>query len=229
MKVAELAGLWTRSLLRTPEGEDTSTQVAWLQGPSLFADLRQKPGRPDFSHVAKLENLSWEDCRWLAGQQGFAGVFALRESVFWWQREIDYQPPGPAPDAGTLVLEEGVLIETGHFAPYLEHWHLAHGAAAPCGALRLRRLSDGRAAILVRAGADFMFARERGLAVHGASLAEAMEGATLAEAQALLDCEISRGNAATWEITHSTLPYREGSVFSLDGWEILQREGETGL
>ena len=231
--VAGLAGLWTRSLLRTDEGDDRATMVAWAQGPSLFVDLRQPPDRPDFSHATHLEELTAQYCAWLARQQGFAGLFREENGVFWWQREIDFQPPAAMPDAGALFWEGETLVETGHFCAYLEHWHRTpNHPPLPCGALRLRREADGRAAIFVRAGECFMFARGRapGVVPHGASLSEAVAKATtVSAAQALLDCEISLGITMDWQITHSTLPFREGVIFDLAGWEIMFAEGEYGL
>lgn len=222
-----LAGLWTRSLLRAPGVEDISTQVAWLQGPSLFVDLRQPPQRTDFAHVRRLADLTPEDCRVLARQQGFAGVFTQQDGVFWWHREIDYQPATVQPDAGALLWEGETLVETGHFADYREHWHRAPNVpATPSGALRLRRLEDGRAGILVWGGEVFMFARARAVALSGRSLADAVAQATPEQARALVDCEISQGTTAEWRITRSSLPFREGAVLSLEGWGIVAREGE---
>ncbi|HYP64320.1 MAG TPA: hypothetical protein VEQ16_10540, partial [Acidocella sp.] len=81
LEVAALGGLWRRTLLRTAEGDDTRTDVFWLQGPSLFVDLRQPPDRPDFSHVQGLDDLRREDCQWLARQQGFAGIFTQQDGI----------------------------------------------------------------------------------------------------------------------------------------------------
>jgi hypothetical protein len=52
---ASLAGLWTRSLIILPDGTgDATSVVSWLQGLSLYADLRIPAGRPDFRHAADL-------------------------------------------------------------------------------------------------------------------------------------------------------------------------------
>jgi hypothetical protein len=38
----DLPGVWRRSLLAWPDGtRDTTTTVLWVQGPTLYADLRQ--------------------------------------------------------------------------------------------------------------------------------------------------------------------------------------------
>jgi hypothetical protein len=237
-----MAGLWTRSLIILPDGtRDETSAVTWLQGPALYADLRVPAGRPDF-HAADLGALSFADCQWLATQHGFAGLLSAQDGVFSWHREIDFQPPAPLPDAGRLFWEGGVLVETGHHAAYREHWHRSPDAPArPAGALRLQACDDGRAAILVRAGAWFMFARARGAALlSGRDLAGCVAAASLAEAQALVDCELSLGEAAAWRIARSTLPFREGAALAprrlgsrllLAGaqWDILMEEGETGI
>lgn len=235
-----LAGLWTRSLLALPDGtRDTLTQVSWLQGPSLFVDLRIPTARPDFSHTATLSDLTMDDCRWLATQHGFAGTLRNENDVFWWHREIDFHPTAPLPDAGRLFWEGDVLVETGHFAEYLEHWHRRPNTpAAPTSAMRLCSPEDGRTAIFVRAGELFMFGRARrpGLALTAPTLGACVEGAAdLQTAQALVDCELSLGEAANWRINRSSLPFREGAVLAvqragsrlmLDGtvWEILLEE-----
>jgi hypothetical protein len=237
LTVPALAGLWTRSLLALPDGQhDTETSVTWLQGPSLFVDLRIPAGRPDFSHAATLADLTMDDCQWLATQQGFAGLFHQEDGVFWWHREIDFQPPAPLPDAGKLFWDGEVLVETGHFSNYLEHWHRKPNATArPAAALRLRCRTNGRAAIFVRAGGLFMFARARSpeLALTAPTLAACVAGAgNLRTAQTLVDCELSLGEVEGWRITRSSLPFREGTMLAvqqtgtqlmLDGvaWEIL--------
>jgi hypothetical protein len=243
---ADFSGLWTRSLLALPDGQrDETTQVAWLQGPSLFADLRQPAGRPACCLVPGSEHLTLEACSWLATQSGFAGTFFVENNVGEWRREIDFQPKSPLPDAGTLEWQGDILLETGVHAPYYEHWHQGVEAVVPNAALRLKSREDGRVAILVRSGPAFMFARDRAPGVKltepdlSACLAAAPDMATI---RALLDCEISFGRAdASGKIIRSTLPWREGarlavsagaaSDFHLDGtaWKILHAEGEEIL
>jgi hypothetical protein len=47
--LAEITGLWRRSLMRRPDGRtDPTTAERWMQTPSLFADLRQPANRPSF-------------------------------------------------------------------------------------------------------------------------------------------------------------------------------------
>lgn len=236
-------GLWTRSLLAFPDGRrDDTTNVAWLQGPSLFVDLRQPASRPASCRVFGPGELSHEACQWLAKQSGFAGVFAVEGNVAEWRREIDFQPKSALPDSGTLEWQGDILVETGIHAPYYEHWHAGGEALAPAFAFRLKSPEDGRHAILVRSGPLFMLARDRapGAKLNGpdltACLAEAPDPSSM---RALLDCEISFGRAdAGWKIMRSTLPWREEahlavslqreSFLKLDdtAWEIMHAEGE---
>jgi hypothetical protein len=105
--MTECSGLWRRTLLIGSDGSrDTSTDVAWLQGITAYADTR-----------------------------GFAGRLSQHADVFEWQRLIDIEPPGPFPDAGRMRWEAGELIEVGVHEDYVEHWVRQDGPAAPCWAL----------------------------------------------------------------------------------------------
>ncbi len=216
--LSDLAGVWTRSLLLAEGRRDETTRVVWLQGASWFADLRQPADLPDFSHIRRLADLTTDDCRALARQQGFAGVLVARGGTFEWQRTIDFQPPGPTRDIGRLAWDGDVLVERGVEADYLEHWHRAGGPASP---LEAASAPNGR---LVRAGGHFMFARRRRTALPpGATLAEAAEGLGPAALRALVNCEISFGDVTAdgWMIRRSTLPWRVGAMLKLSRKQVL--------
>jgi hypothetical protein len=147
--VAWLAGRWERTLLRSADGAvDTTSRVTWLQGLSLFVDLRRPLEGPG---------------------TGFAGTLTQEGSVFTWSHEIELTPWG-APDAGTLEWRGGHLVERGVHDGYLEHWQPAHPAevrdpaqglrtvAIPSWGLRLARPGRQRA-ILVRVGDDIGWAQ----------------------------------------------------------------------
>lgn len=215
--VADLRGLWTRSLLAWPDGRrDVSTAVHWLQGPSLYVDLRQPAGRPDFGGVRGLEDVDDARLAWLVTQEGFAGRLGLRDGCFEWARAIDFQPPSPAADAGHLRFEADRLVEEGRDLPYVEHWHrVASGDAARCVALRLAGVDDARRATLVRVGEVFMLAVDRAQPLARlADLAACVWAAPDRAARlACVDCELSFGRVtpAGWRLERSSLPWREGT------------------
>jgi hypothetical protein len=232
--VADLQGLWRRSLIAWPgRPSDTTTSVRWLQGPRAYIDLRQPTPVPDFSHVRAREDLSFEDCAWLARQEGFAGHLRFDGLHFEWVREIDFQPPSPSADAGSLRWEGDVLIETGRDADYIEHWHRDPVlATTPANITDLRDalvtsstpdITGKPKATLLRVGFNFMLARPRAVELQSGyrTLTEYINAAPdLKRAQELIDCEISFGAVedSGWRITTSTLPYRIGALLELELW-----------
>ena len=146
MRANEFRGLWTRSLIAWPDGRrDVSTQVAWLQGISLFADLRQPPDLASRLSTASCCNeLTGEDCLALAGQQGFSGKFEARDAAYEWVRRIDYQPPQAARDIGRLFWRDQIMVEEGVETEYTEHWRRDPAVPeAPCAALWLHDEARG--------------------------------------------------------------------------------------
>ena len=159
------------------------------------------------------------DCRNIAAQQGFAGVFKVGLDHYEWMRIVDLHPAGAVPDAGRLFWRDDVLIEEGVYEPYVEHWHRdATHREQPCAALTLQSAADGRWGSLLRVGDDFSFTRGRQRPLIGASLLEALAGAaTMDAARALIDVEISQGRTGPggWRIARSSLPFRRGRRFKL--------------
>ncbi|PND58488.1 hypothetical protein CRM90_07600 [Mycobacterium sp. ENV421] len=129
--IADCTGLWRRTLLVEADGSrDTGTNVQWLQGISMFVDLRG-PG------------------------EGFAGLLSQRDDVFEWARLVDLQPPG-LPDAGRMSWAGGTLVEIGIHADYTEHWQREAGTTQPCWGLVLS--APGTTGVLVRVGDRFGWA-----------------------------------------------------------------------
>jgi hypothetical protein len=129
--LASLTGRWERTLLRDADGTvDTTSRVTWLQGPSLFVDLRLSSNGP---------------------ATGFAGTLTRAGQVFTWSHDVDLGPWDGA-DAGTLEWGDGHLMERGVHVSYLEQWRPAL-SAGPCWGLRLAR-QGGQRAVLVRVGED---------------------------------------------------------------------------
>lgn len=199
---AGLTGRWERSLLRTAEGyEDTRTEVVWLQGPSLFVDLRLPPEGP---------------------AEGFAGVLTRLGGVYEWWHEIDLAGPA-GPDAGTLTWEDGVLVERGVHEPYLEHWRRAAAVPGPCWALRLAG-PRGQRAVLVRAGDDIGWA----CGPQGAEVSMArMRGATAVVIRSSVPGRT--GAQLQWSILATTVVVRiAGSAGSRQSrWRASFREGRA--
>ncbi len=222
-------GVWRRSLLRTPRSEDTTTTVYWMQTARWHADIRVPAGRPDFSGVHSLADCSATQLQWLATQEGFAGVTRVdpRNDDTAWLRVVDFQPPSALPDEGHAVFKDGMLVETGIHADYLEHWHLLPRSTD--GACVMQRLQATAPEWLLVAGQCVMLVRSR---------ASAFEAAGWGRSTALreqLDFEISFGerSAEGWTIHHSTLPWREGQAIALslqeadDGSLDLVIDGEA--
>lgn len=214
---SSLSGLWHRLILSQPgKTVDTLTQVDWLQGPELYADLRQPTGPASTVQASCLADLTLAEALELARQEGFAGHFILSDGVGTWLRSIDFQPLGPLGDVGRLESHGDLLIEYGVEADYIEHWQRQPGSSdAPCWAARFTSEDDGRDVIMVRCGPNFAFARDRGVALEpGENLTQRMEQASEAEARCLIDCEIALGSISAdgWRIERSTLPWRRGTI-----------------
>lgn len=137
--IAECTGLWRRTLLVDADGtRDTGTNVVWLQGISLFVDVR-------------------------GAGEGFAGRLDQRVDVFEWTRLVDMKPPG-LPDAGRMSWAGDVLVEVGVHADYTEHWRREPGPVRPCWGLLLSEPDDATA-VLVRVGDRFGWADQREVSI----------------------------------------------------------------
>lgn len=213
-----MRGLWRRRSVRYPDGSyDDTTVVYWLQGESAFADIRIPRGRPVVRDPESLGILGESELLALSRQAGFAGWTELSGMRCHWHREIDYQPPTGVPDQGMVHRGDGVLIEEGVHQRYIEIWESV--ACGPAGAdpLLARRAATAMGGRLVIGGNVFFFVRDtRPPLATAANLAALAPdgGERRAALLALLDCEISfgrcRGGSVPWEITLSTLPWREG-------------------
>lgn len=213
----DMEGLWRRLVIARPgRPADAHTFVAWLQGPDYFGDLRQPVGAQASVQASCLAELSPREALALAQQEGFAGKLEVAGDEAEWLRAIDFQPPSDERDRGRLVQEGDLLIERGIGADYVEYWQRPPAAAdIPCAAARMVSEGDGRAAYLVQWGRNFLYARDRGATLApGGTLADQVQGADAATAQALIDCEISLGAVTPdgWRIDRSTLPWRAGAI-----------------
>lgn len=209
-------GVWVRTLLQTPQREDTSTYVRWLQTSLWHADLRVPPGL-SMGSAPEL----------LATQQGFCGITQVSPStqgeVCTWHRKTDFQPPRLDVDTGLMAFETPELvIETGIHADYLEVWErlpdstgrfVTLGGLLPSGASSLDRW--------LVAGSYAMRVRPRVASWPEGSLPGQTMGEVMrihpTSTQALLDFEISFGRLERggWLIEQSTLPELCGTKLPL--------------
>ena len=211
-QLCDLRGAWRRSLIIEATGSrDDTTKVAWLQGASVYVDLRQPRTHISFSSVKALRDLDAAQAEELARQEGFAGTLIQHSDHFEWTRSIDFQPPLEHGDRGILEDLGHMMIEKGYNVPYIEHWRRSTNEKVQAGALELRDLASGCPGMILRVGDIFAFARGRVDALRGpGKLIDFVRKApTLEKAQTLIDCEISTGAAVSdWRIECSTLPYR---------------------
>ena len=212
----DLGGLWRRSLIAWPDGRsDTTTEVFWLQGPSFYADLRVPAGRPDSAGATCLRELDATMLRFMATQEGFIGPFAVADDVGDWQRIFDFRPDNGLGDRGALAFEDGILVERGIAAPYLEHWSRTHDGES----MALVLASDaGTPGCLVAVGDIFMYARGRATTLPAGSVLPQLveDAASLRAAQDLFDCEISFGrrSGGVWRLERSSHCFREGAALA---------------
>lgn len=219
---AAYLGLWRRSLLEQNGSQDTTSLVLWLQAGEQHIDIRTPDERPDFSSCACLQDCSIAQLRWLATQQGFAGVTTVNGTVCQWQRELDFQPNTGVADIGDMVFDgANRLLETGIATSYFEVWEKVVDSELNTSAQQMQRVSSNGVSVtarLLKAGKHFAYIRPRSLNLPAAShLLAAINAADCSHDNLVnwLDFEISFGDvidAAHGRINHSTLPFREGEL-----------------
>lgn len=198
-------GVWTRTLLETPDLKDDTSFVRWMQLGRWHADLRIPLASTTGRAHLPLTQLSLLQRSQLAMQEGFCGITQVTEQdggeICRWHRLVDYQPTGPSPDAGMMQFETpDRVIETGVFGVYREVWQRLPESAFPLIALAEPSRADGRSCTrLLRAGQYLM--RVQPLLRPGPEF------------------EISFGTVhpqdpSIWQIQHSTLPELEGQRVS---------------
>ena len=211
-------GVWKRTLLRTSRIEDTTSTVFWLQTPRWHGDIRIPAVRPACTGRHSLRDCSAGEVAGLARQQGFAGVTTVEGDLCRWLRRVDFQPPSNFVDMGRIEFETPErMLEYGVLQDYFEIWERLPGstgevfvdvAAAPGQDPETTR----PARILLATGDYFIRLRPRAAALPPADGLLDLPGGE-AGLRAALDFEISFGmrRPGGWRITHSTLPWLEGS------------------
>ncbi len=149
-------GVWRRAFGRYPGRKDTSTEVIWIQTPTLYADIR----------VAAPDDPSPD-----ARDEGFAGWLDVAGQVCTWHRPVDLHPRPEGGDKGAMFLDGDAMIEVGLLANYMEEYHRIDPAvscfAASRGAFttdggKVRFAAEGPVEILVAAGIHVIHARRDG-------------------------------------------------------------------
>lgn len=212
-------GVWKRALLRTPEFEDTTSTVLWLQTSTWHGDIRIPTSRPPCAGRRSLDDCSHEELLGLARQQGFSGVTRVEGDLCSWLRRADFQPPSRFEDIGRMEFESSErLFEYGVHQEYFDIWErlpLSTGHEN----VAVESPPDGEESvscptrILLATGNYFIQVRPRPLVLPQADDLLAL-GTAESTLRALLDFEISFGTRSPggWTITHSTLPWREGEL-----------------
>lgn len=123
-------GVWSRTLLETPETRDTTTLVRWMQLGQWHVDLRL-PLAPD------------------AAMQGFSGITKVThvdgQEICTWQRLVDYQPPRATVDEGWMIFETPEqVLETGIHGAYFEAWDRLPGSTGRRMAVAEPKRADGK-------------------------------------------------------------------------------------
>ena len=202
------------------EGPD-APQAYWLQTQRLHASILVPAGRPDFSGASSLTDLGMDELLWLADQQGVAGACIVEGDTLHRRRQVDFQTSRGKPFVRRMRRQGELLLEETLAGTEQVTWRKISPPDAEVIALRFQ--DEGTAAgdqykgYLLIVGEHFLFMRDRaGFAPQAESLrvlAECRdyERETLME---LLDFEVSfglrTGGSQPWEITLSTLPFREG-------------------
>jgi hypothetical protein len=215
-------GVWQRTLLAKSDCLDISSKVYWLQTSGWHGDIRTPPNRPDFAGITSLADCSGEQLSWLAKQQGFIGITAVTGNQCEWKRVIDFQPLSGKRDIGRMLFEyPDKLLEYGIEDVYSEIWErVADDKSERCYALQL--LNQGKpaepASYLLVSGNHFIYSRNRParLPQQPFKSSDQLQHNPKDVMVQLLDFEISfgpiQGAGDPWQITLSTLPWREGQA-----------------
>lgn len=139
---ASYFGVWSRTLLETPDTYDTSTFVRWMQLGAWHVDLRVAQS-PDGT------------------LQGFCGITEVAQvgaqEMCTWHRLVDYQPPRATVDEGWMVFETPErVLETGIHGVYYEIWDRLPGSTARRIALAEPKRADGKPSARLFIAGDYV-------------------------------------------------------------------------
>jgi hypothetical protein len=230
-----LLGVWSRDWISKRGVRSDTLDVHYLQAPTFFADVRFPRERPELRHAGSFADSTDDELRLLARQRGFAGRTSVAGAIATWHHEIDFQPPDGTDDIGRLEPIEGVgMYEHALDDSYIESWRYVTRGEGRFLVIKIERAGRLDRMLLV-AGDYFLYVRNRAKDLPIAESLEALIDSTRASRSQIieyLDCEFSagkvRGGAVTWEIQHSTLPWREGRHLELVD-RVAVSDGGAGL
>jgi hypothetical protein len=230
-----LWGEWSRDWIQTGKVKSNTLDVHYLQTPTYFADIRISKDRSETSTARSFADLTDQQLRLLAGQNGFTGRTTMAGTVATWHHDIEFQPSNGTPDKGRLQrIPPDRMHEHGLDGSYIESWKSLTDGKRRFLVIRVEH-SGRLLQALVVVGNQFVYVRNRTKDLPMAPSFDALiEGTNATREQIVeyLDCEFSvgqvRGRSLSWEIEQSTLPWREGR--HLDFVEQMSvNDGGAGL
>jgi hypothetical protein len=212
-----LQGVWSRDWIEKRGVKSNTLDVHYLQTPTFFADMRIPRDRPGVVAAKSFADLTDEQLRSLARQNGFTGRTTMAGIVATWQHDIDYQPSDGTPDKGRLQrAPPDRMHEYGLDGSYIEAWRSSTDGKGRFLVVRVEH-SGRLSRTLVVVGNQFIYVRNRAKDLPSAASFDALIEATHPSRERMveyLDCEFSvgrvHGGRVPWEIEQSTLPWREG-------------------
>jgi hypothetical protein len=230
-----LRGVWTREWIQKRKAKSNTLDVYYLQTPTYFADIRIPKDRTRFPNAKSFADLTDQQLRLLARQNGFTGLTTTSGPIATWNHDIQFQPSDGAPDRGRLQrMARTRMHEHGLDGSYIESWKSTTSGNGHFLVIRVQH--TGRLfRTLVVVGNQFAYVRNRAIDLPAAASFEALFDITKAgraQIEEYLDCEFSvgrvRGGSVPWEIEQSTLPWREGRHLNFVD-EVAVAEGGPGL
>jgi hypothetical protein len=229
-----LRGTWSREWLQEGKEKSSTLDVHYLQTPTYFADIRILKDRTGISNARSFTDLTDEQLRSLAGQNGYTGRTTLAGSIATWHEDIAFRPSDGTPDKGRLErVSRDRMYEHGLDGSYIESWRFLTNGQGRFLVIRVEH-SGRLLRTLVVVGNQFVYVRNRAKDLPLSPSFEALFKATNPTREQIseyLDCEFSvgrtRGGSTPWEIEQSTLPWREGHRLEFVDQMSMDDQGTT--
>lgn len=218
---------------KTEKTKSNTLDVHYLQSPEYFSDIRFPKERPNFRNAHSFADLTDQQLRALASQNGSSGFTKMEGIVAHWRHDMDFQPSDGTPDQGRLEDIPPVRMdEHGLDGSYTEAWRWESDGKGQFLVIRVEH-SGRLLQSLVVVDNVFIYARNRAKDLPAAKGFDALIKSTNPSREQLveyLDCEFSvghvHGSSKPWEIEESTLPWREGHPLNLA--HQIQDAGQLG-